>query len=62
MMKEKHYVNNADFLKALVDYKTACDAAKAEGKDDPIVPNYIGECFLKIANHLSRKPKRRNGM
>ena len=55
-MKQKHYVNNADFLKALIDYKTACDVAKAEGKDDPIVPNYIGECFLKIANHLSRKP------
>jgi len=55
-MKDKHYVNNADFLKALIDYKTACDAAKAGGKDDPIVPNYIGECFLKIANHLSRKP------
>jgi hypothetical protein len=56
MNKVKHYVNNADFLKALIDYKTACDAAKAESKDDPIVPNYIGECFLKIANHLSRKP------
>ena len=56
MNKVKHYVNNADFLKALIDYKTACDAAKLEGKDDPIVPNYIGECFLKIANHLSRKP------
>jgi hypothetical protein len=55
-MREKHYVNNADFLKALIDYKTACDTAKAECKEDPIVPNYIGECFLKIANHLSRKP------
>ena len=55
-MREKHYVNNADFLKALIDYKTACDTAKTEDKEDPIVPNYIGECFLKIANHLSRKP------
>ena len=55
-MREKHYVNNADFLKALIDYKTACDTAKTEGEEDPIVPNYIGECFLKIANHLSRKP------
>jgi hypothetical protein len=55
-MREKHYVNNADFLKALIDYKAACDTAKTEGKEDPIVPNYIGECFLKIANHLSRKP------
>lgn len=56
MTKTKHYVNNADFLTALIDYKAACEKAKSEGKEDPIVPNYIGECFLKIANHLSRKP------
>jgi hypothetical protein len=56
MSKTKHYVNNADFLTALIEYKAACEKAKSEGKEDPIVPNYIGECFLKIANHLSRKP------
>lgn len=56
MSKVKHYVNNADFLQALIEYRAACDAAKAAGKDEPIIPNYIGECFLKIANHLARKP------
>ena len=56
MSKVKHYVNNADFLQALIDYRAACDAAQASGKEDPIIPNYIGECFLKIANHLARKP------
>lgn len=54
--KTKHYINNADFLKALIDYRTACDEAKRNDKPDPIVPNYIGECFIKIAEHLSRKP------
>lgn len=54
--KTKHYINNADFLKALIDYRTACDEAKRTDKPDPIVPNYIGECFIKIAEHLSRKP------
>lgn len=54
--KTNHYINNADFLKALIEYKTACDSNQAEGKSDPPIPNYIGECFLKIANHLSRKP------
>ena len=54
--KTKHYINNADFLKALIDYRAACDEAKKNGKQDPIVPNYIGECFIKIAEHLSRKP------
>ena len=54
--KTKHYINNADFLKALIDYRAACDEAKQTDKPDPIVPNYIGECFIKIAEHLSRKP------
>jgi hypothetical protein len=56
MSKTKHYVNNADFLQALIEYKQACDMAKNQNKEEPIVPNYIGECFLKIAEHLSRKP------
>lgn len=54
--KKKHYVNNADFLQALIEYKQKCEEAKKEGKEDPQIPNYIGECFLKIAEHLSRKP------
>lgn len=54
--KTKHYVNNADFLAALVEYKRACDEAEKNGKKEPQIPNYIGECFLKIAEHLSRKP------
>lgn len=56
MSKTKHYVNNADFLQALIEYKESCVKAKQESKEEPIVPNYIGECFLKIAEHLSRKP------
>jgi hypothetical protein len=52
----RHYVNNADFLTALVDYKERCRKADAEGKEHPQIPNYVGECFFKIAEHLSRKP------
>jgi hypothetical protein len=51
-----HYINNADFLKALVEYRDSCKEAKKENKEDPPIPNYIGECFYKIADHLSRKP------
>jgi hypothetical protein len=54
--KSNHYINNADFLKALIEYKAACDLANQNEKQDPQIPNYIGECFLKIAEHLSRKP------
>lgn len=56
MSKTKHYVNNADFLQALIEYKQNCQIAREQNKEEPIVPNYIGECFLKIAEHLSRKP------
>jgi len=56
MSKIKHYINNEDFLKALVDYKTKCEDAKAQGKGKPTIPNYIGECFIKIAEGLSHKP------
>lgn len=55
-MSKKHYVNNADFLASLIDYHDRCAIAKENGKEDPPIPNYVGECFLKIAEHLSRKP------
>ena len=50
-----HYVDNKKFYAALVEYKKLVDESKAEGKDLPMVPNYIGECFIKIATHLSYK-------
>lgn len=50
-----HYVDNKKFGKALVDYAASVDAAKAAEKPIPIVPNYIAECFLKIAEGLSHK-------
>jgi hypothetical protein len=56
MAKQKHYINNEDFLKALVDYKAACKLAKKEKQTPPAIPNYIGECFMKIAEGLSHKP------
>ena len=68
--KSEHYVNNKEFLEALVVYaekiknsknqyyekhgEYPTDKQQWEGK--PRIPNYIGECFLKIATHLSYKP------
>ena len=54
--KQKHYINNADFLDALVSYKEKCKDAKLNKKPPPAIPNYIGECFMKIAEGLSHKP------
>lgn len=52
----EHYVNNRDFLDALVVFKKECARAKENGEPRPLISNYIGECFLKIATHLSYKP------
>ena len=52
----EHYVNNKEFLEALVVFKAKCLAAKEAGEPRPQISNYIGECFLKIATHLSYKP------
>lgn len=54
--KKKEYVNNEDFVKALVQYKEDCRIAESSGLPKPRIPNYIGECFYKIANGLSQKP------
>ena len=54
--KQKHYINNADFLQALIDYKKAQKVAKKDNAPPPPIPNYIGECFMKIAEGLSHKP------
>jgi DNA-directed RNA polymerase specialized sigma24 family protein len=54
--KTEYYVNNKEFLEALVAYKFRVNRAKDAGESRPIVPNYVGECFLKIATHLSYKP------
>ena len=54
--KSEHYVNNKDFLAALEQYAIDIERAKEKGLPKPQIPRYIGECFLKIANHLSYKP------
>jgi hypothetical protein len=50
-----HYVNNKEFSQAVVDYCTAAAEAKASDKIRPIIPDYIAQCFLKIAEGLSHK-------
>lgn len=67
--KTQHYVNNKDFLEALIVYRGKVEtAARKENPDitdeeikkwkspnKPQIPRYIGECFLKMATHLSYK-------
>ena len=54
--KEKpHYVNNAQFSQAVVDYVKTVREAKKEERPLPIVTDYIAQCFLKICEGLSHK-------
>ena len=54
--KEKpHYVNNADFSQAVVTYVSHARMCKEAGKPKPVVPNFVAECFLNIAEGLSHK-------
>ena len=59
MAKQKrasiHYVNNADFSQAVVDYVKTVNEAKSNEQPLPIVPDYIAQCFLRIAEGLSHK-------
>ena len=54
--QKPHYVDNKKFLIAMTEYRELRIKAEEEGKKRPQVTNYIGECYLKIANHLSYRP------
>ena len=51
-----HYVNNEELYAHMVMYCEARDKAIAEGKEKPPVDDFIGECIMKIATHLSFRP------
>lgn len=53
---KKHYVDNKKFLDELTLYKEQVKIAEKDKKEKPILSNYIGECFIRIANNLSRAP------
>ena len=50
-----HYVDNKLFLQAMIDWRENWTDDKKETPKPP-VSNYVGECFLKIATHLSYRP------
>ena len=54
--RSEHYVNNKEFLAAIVAYKKSIVEAEELEQPKPRITNYLGSCFLKIATHLSYKP------
>ncbi len=54
--KPVHYVDNEKFLKEMVIYKDQFNQAKKDGSPPPQISEYLGECFMKIAQRLSYRP------
>ena len=53
--KSIHYVNNAQFSQAVVDYVKKLEECRKKEISLPKVPDYIAQCFLRIAEGLSHK-------
>mgnify|MGYP001998929784 CR=1 FL=1 len=53
--KSTHYVDNKEFSHNIVEYVKTINIARENKETLPIVPNYLAECFLKIAENLSHK-------
>ena len=53
--KSIHYVNNAEFSQAVVDYVTLVREAEEKNTPIPVVPDYVAQCFLRISEGLSHK-------
>ena len=51
-----HYVDNAKFLEAMIEYKAEYDNAIKKNKELPEISEYLGSVFLKIAQRLSFRP------
>jgi len=54
--KKIHYVDNQKFLEEMIVYKGKCKDAKSREEPAPQISEYVGECFMKIANRLSFRP------
>lgn len=52
---KEHYVNNKEFTAAIVEYCTEVGKSRKRGDPDPMVPDYIAACFLKMCEGLSHK-------
>ena len=54
--KPEHYVDNKKLYAEMQVYLNAVKEAEEAGDEKPRIPEYIGECLLKISNRLSTRP------
>ena len=55
-VNKAHYVDNAKFLEAMIEYKREYNKAKEDDTGLPQISEYLGSVFLKIAQRLSFRP------
>jgi hypothetical protein len=54
--RSAHYVDNSKLLQVLTEYRKDCNKSKRNKLEKPAIPEFFGECIMKIAEHLSYKP------
>jgi len=53
---KSHYIDNKKFYNEMVEWKRQVKEAREADDKIPPVTEYIGRCFLEIAENLSKKP------
>lgn len=56
MTKRSHYIDNKVFLEEMVAYKEKVREAEKNEAVKPQLSEYVGKCFMMIAENLSHKP------
>ena len=54
--KANHYIDNKQFFEAMCEWKAEIIKAEDQGEGRPPISEYVGSCFIKIAEHLAQKP------
>ena len=54
--KKQHYIDNKEFHAEMVEFRNKVDSAKLENLPRPPATEYMGKCFLDIANGLAFRP------
>ena len=54
--RSEHYVDNKLLYEEMKNYLDAVKEAEESDSEPPRIPEYIGECLLKISTRLSTKP------
>lgn len=60
--RKNNFLDNKEFYQAIVNHRAICARADEAGEPRPVLPRYIGKCFLDIAEHLSMRPNFSNYM